>query len=54
VGALGLPGLTAYYALHEIVKVTKDDSIVISGAAGAVGTMAVQIAKKLIGCKHVD
>jgi NADPH-dependent curcumin reductase CurA len=52
-GSLGLPGLTAYYALKEIAGVTAEDSVVISGAAGAVGTMAVQIAKKLLGCKYV-
>lgn len=52
-GSLGLPGLTAYYALKEIAGVTSEDSVVISGAAGAVGTMAVQIAKKLLGCKYV-
>ena len=53
-GALGLPGLTAYYGLYEIVKATSKDAIVISGAAGAVGTVAVQIAKKLIGCRKVN
>lgn len=52
-GSFGLPGLTAYYALTEIVKVTKDDTIVVSGAAGATGSMAIQIAKKLVGCKRV-
>jgi NADPH-dependent curcumin reductase CurA len=52
-GSFGLPGLTAYYALAEIVKVTKNDTIVVSGAAGATGSMAIQIAKKLIGCKRV-
>ncbi|KAF0322941.1 quinone oxidoreductase [Colletotrichum asianum] len=52
-GALGLPGHTAYYALTQIVKAKKGEAIVISGAAGAVGTMAVQIAKKMIGCRKV-
>lgn len=52
-GSLGLAGLTAYCGLCDVVKATPNDSIVISGAAGAVGTMAVQIAKKLIGCKKV-
>lgn len=52
-GALGLPGFTAYYALTQIVKATSKDAIVVSGAAGAVGTMVVQIAKKLIGCRKV-
>lgn len=52
-GALGLPGLTAYYALYEIVKASSKDAIVVSGAAGAVGSMVVQIAKKMIGCRKV-
>lgn len=52
-GALGLPGFTAYYALKEIVKATKDDAIVVSGAAGATGSMVVQVAKKIFGCKKV-
>lgn len=52
-GALGLPGFTAYYALTQIVKATKDDAIVVSGAAGAVGTIVVQLAKKFIGCRKV-
>lgn len=53
IGAFGGPGMTAYYGLTEIVKATKDDAIVVSGAAGATGSMAVQIAKNLIGCKKV-
>lgn len=52
-GVLGLPGFTAYYALTQIVKATAKDAIVVSGAAGAVGTMVVQIAKKMIGCRKV-
>lgn len=52
-GALGLPGFTAYYALTQIVKATSKDAIVVSGAAGAVGSMVVQIAKKMIGCRKV-
>lgn len=52
-GSLGLPGLTAYYALYEIVKASSKDAIVVSGAAGAVGSMVVQIAKKMIGCRKV-
>ena len=52
-GALGMTGLTAYYGLKEIARATPNDTVVISGAGGAVGSMAVQIAKKLIGCKKV-
>ena len=52
-GALGLTGLTAYFGLKETASTTKDDIVVVSGAAGATGMMAVQIAKNIIGCKKV-
>ncbi|KAL3476245.1 hypothetical protein BJX99DRAFT_258567 [Aspergillus californicus] len=52
-GAFGLPGFTAYDALMLIVKATTGDAIVVSGVAGAVGMMVVQIAKKMIGCRRV-
>ena len=52
-GALGLTGLTAYFGLTEAVRTTKDDIVVVSGAAGATGSMVVQIAKQIIGCKKV-
>lgn len=51
-GALGLIGKAAYVGLTE-VQTTKDDIVVVSGAAGATGSMAVQIAKKILGCKRV-
>ena len=52
-GALGLPGLTAYFGLTEVVATKAENVVVISGAAGATGMMAVQIAKHIIGCKKV-
>ena len=52
-GALGLTGLTAYFGLTEVVGTKAGDTVVVSGAAGATGMMAVQIAKKIIGCKRV-
>ncbi len=52
-GALGLTGLTAYFGLTEVVNTAARDTVVVSGAAGATGMMAVQIAKKIIGCKKV-
>lgn len=52
-GALGLTGLTAYSGLKFVARASADDVVVISGAAGATGSMAVQIAKKLFGCKRV-
>lgn len=52
-GALGLTGLTAYCGLTQVARTAAEDVVVISGAAGATGSMAVQIAKKLLGCKRV-
>ena len=52
-GALGATGLTAYYGITDVGRTTKDDVVVVSGAAGATGNMVVQIAKHLIGCKKV-
>lgn len=46
-GALGMPAITAYYGLKEVVKVQPGESVVVSGAAGATGCMAVQIARML-------
>jgi NADPH-dependent curcumin reductase CurA len=44
-GALGMTGLTAYFGLLEVGKLTPGDTVVVSGAAGAVGSIAGQIAK---------
>lgn len=52
-GGFGTTGLTAYYGLKEITRTSPDDVVVISGAAGAAGSMAVQIAKKILGAKKV-
>ena len=52
-GGLGLTGLTAYYGLVEVIKAKPSDTVVVSGAAGATGSMAVQIAKRVLGCKRV-
>ncbi|KAL9115844.1 MAG: hypothetical protein Q9227_000212 [Pyrenula ochraceoflavens] len=45
VGALGMPGLTAYSSLYEIGKPKKGETIFISSAAGAVGQLVGQLAK---------
>ncbi|KAF1985119.1 NAD(P)-binding protein [Aulographum hederae CBS 113979] len=52
-GALGLTGLTAWYGMVHVVGTKKEDAVVISGAAGATGQIAVQIAKNVIGCRKV-
>lgn len=44
-GVLGMPGITAYVGMMEICKPVKGETAVISGASGAVGIVAGQIAK---------
>lgn len=51
-GVLGMPGLTAYFGLLEIGKPVSGDTVVVSGAAGAVGSTVGQIAK-IKGCNVV-
>jgi NADPH:quinone reductase len=51
-GVLGSPGLTAYFGLLDAGKPKKSDTVVVSGAGGAVGTMVGQIAK-IYGCRVV-
>jgi NADPH-dependent curcumin reductase CurA len=51
-GPLGMPGLTAYFGLLDIGKPKAGDTVVVSGAAGAVGTVVGQIAK-IKGCRVV-
>jgi NADPH-dependent curcumin reductase CurA len=44
-GALGMPGWTAYFGLFEIGAIKPGETVVISAAAGAVGSVAGQLAK---------
>ena len=50
-GALFVAGTTAYAAVHA-VSLKADDTVVISGAAGGVGSIAVQLAK-IVGAKVI-
>jgi len=51
-GILGMPGVAAYFGLLEIGKPVAGETVVISGAAGAVGMVAGQIAR-IKGCRVV-
>jgi NADPH-dependent curcumin reductase CurA len=51
-GVLGMTGFTAFIAIKELGKAQKKQVVVISTAAGAVGSVALQVAKN-IGCKVV-
>jgi NADPH-dependent curcumin reductase CurA len=51
-GALGIPGMTAYFGLLDVGEVKSGETVVVSGAAGAVGTVAGQIAK-IKGCRVI-
>ncbi|MFI6660560.1 NADP-dependent oxidoreductase [Streptomyces sp. NPDC050523] len=51
-GALGMPGMTAYFGLLDVGALKDGETVVVSGAAGAVGTIVGQIAKAK-GCRVV-
>jgi NADPH-dependent curcumin reductase CurA len=51
-GVLGMPGLTAYVGLLDIGRTRAGDTVFVSAAAGAVGSVVCQIAK-LKGCRVV-
>ncbi len=51
-GVLGMPGMTAYVGLLEVGALKQDDVVFVSGAAGAVGSAAGQIAR-LKGCRTI-
>jgi hypothetical protein len=51
-GALGMPGMTAYFGLKEIGQPKAGETVVVSAASGAVGSVVGQLAK-VWGCRAV-
>lgn len=51
-GVLGMPGMTAWFGLLEVGKPKSGETVFVSGAAGAVGSLVGQIAK-IQGCRVV-
>ena len=45
VGACGMPGITAWYGLNKIIAPKKGETVVVSAATGAVGSIVGQLAK---------
>jgi NADPH-dependent curcumin reductase CurA len=52
-GVLGVTGLTAYFGMTDVGRVAEGDVVVVSGAAGATGSIAGQVAKILGASKVV-
>ena len=51
-GVLGMPGMTAYFGILEVGEIKEGDIVLVSGAAGAVGSIVGQIAK-IKGCRVI-
>ena len=52
INVLGLTGITAYYGLLDVGQPKEGDTVVVSGAAGATGSVVAQIAK-IKGCNVI-
>jgi NADPH-dependent curcumin reductase CurA len=51
-GVLGMTGLTAYFGLRDVGRAQSGETVLVTAAAGAVGSVVGQIAK-IIGCRAV-
>lgn len=52
ISTLGMPGMTAYFGALEVGKIAEGETLLVSGAAGAVGSVVGQIGK-IKGCRVV-
>lgn len=52
IGTLGMPGMTAYFGILQEGQIKEGDTVLVSGAAGAVGSIVGQIAK-IKGCRVI-
>jgi NADPH-dependent curcumin reductase CurA len=51
-GTLGMPGMTAFFGILEVANIKEGDIVLVSAAAGAVGSIVGQIAK-IKGCRVI-
>ncbi|XP_071082333.1 prostaglandin reductase 1-like [Haliotis cracherodii] len=51
-GAVGMPGMTAYFGVEDVLKPVEGETVLVNAAAGAVGSVVGQIAK-IKGCKVI-
>lgn len=51
-GALGMPGMTAYFGLEDVGRAQSGETVLVSAAAGAVGSVVAQLAKAK-GCRVI-
>jgi NADPH-dependent curcumin reductase CurA len=51
-GAVGMPGVTAWYGLNKIIEPKAGETVVVSAASGAVGSVVGQLAK-IAGCRTI-
>ncbi len=51
-GVLGMPGMTAWYGLNQIMRPKAGETVLVSAASGAVGSAVGQLAK-LHGCRAI-
>ncbi|MEK6348763.1 MAG: NADP-dependent oxidoreductase [Burkholderia sp.] len=51
-GVIGMPGVTAWYGLNRIIEPKRGETVVVSAASGAVGSVVGQLAKRA-GCRVI-